>query len=511
MPAKRAPAKRPKSQKRPSKTPPARKTPATTTAAPGPSLVFGIVAATGTHIDPFVEVFSALLRKYDYEPTSIRLTDLLLKHVSEPGSLTWSDEGERIQKLMDAGDLLREKLDRGDAMALLGALGIAQERRKLGPTKACAFLIRQLKHPEEVSTLRQIYGDRLFVLALYSTYSERLHHLTGLRNIDPEVARRLMRRDEEDERKPWGQRTRNAFELGDVFFRCDESTQEEAERFLDLLFGRPDLSPRLHEHAMYLAYAASLRSADLSRQVGATITSQYGDVLGVGANDVPSPQGGQYWPGKGDQRDHARGGDSNHQHKLKIARDIFERTHPEKTEDAAAYNAFLLALKDSLLFDITEYGRAVHAEMDAILSCARTGAATRGARLFCTTFPCHNCAKHLVDAGIIEVQYVEAYPKSMASTLHSDSIHSEEDAKPGSAPGKKTVFKHYVGIGPRRYVDLFSLRLSSGKSVKRKNKEGQISHWDRRTAEPRVPSEVAGLDLERLAIEALKSAIRGLS
>jgi deoxycytidylate deaminase len=478
-----------------------------------PSLVFGIVAATGTHIDPFVDVFSALLRKYGYEPVSIRLTDLLLEHAIEPGSIAWNDEGERIQTLMDAGDLVREKLARGDAMALLGALGIAAKRRDLGQVKPCAFVVRQLKHPEEVSTLRRIYGDRLFVLALYSTYGERLRHLTGLRNIKPEVAKDLMRRDEEDVRKPMGQRTRDTFELGDVFFRLDEGaaaqTQEEAERFLDLIFGRPDLSPRLHEHAMYLAYAASFRSADLSRQVGAALTNPHGDLLGVGANDVPCSQGGQYWPGREDRRDHALGFDSNNEHKLKIARDVFERTQPQQIDDPAAYDAFLRALTGSLLFDITEYGRAVHAEMDALLSCARTGAATRGARLFSTTFPCHNCAKHLLDAGIVEVQYVEAYPKSMASPLHSDAIYWEEDAAPGSTPGNKVAFKHYVGIGPRRYVDLFSLRLSSGRRVKRKNSEGKISSWVRATAEPRVPSEAASIDLESLAIDEIKAMIKG--
>src|SRR5262249_53303403 len=144
------------------------------------------------------------------------------------------------------------------------------------------------------------------VLALYSTYSERLRHLTGLRDIEPGVARDLMRRDEEDVRRPMGQRTRDTFELGDVFFRLDEGataqTQEEAERFLDLIFGRPDPPPRLHEHAMYLAYAASFRSADLSRQVGAALVNQHGDILAVGANDVPAPGGGQYWPGEDDGR-----------------------------------------------------------------------------------------------------------------------------------------------------------------------------------------------------------------
>jgi deoxycytidylate deaminase len=475
-------------------------------------LVFGIVAATGTHIDPFADVFSALLRKYGYEPVPIRLTDLLLEHAIESGSLVWRDEGERIQKLMDAGDLLREKLRRSDAMALLGALGIAAKRRDLGQAKPCAFVIRQLKHPEEVATLRRIYGDRLFVMALYSTYGERLRHLTGLRNIGSDPAKSLMRRDEEDVRKPMGQRTRDTFELGDVFFRLGESdavrTQEEIERFLDLIFGRPDLSPRLHEHAMYLAYAASFRSADLARQVGAAIVGDHGDIIAVGANDVPRPGGGPYWPGKDDQRDHVRGADSNNEHKLKIARDVFERTQPQKVEDAAAYDEFLLALSDGLLFDITEYGRAVHAEMDAVLSCARTGAVARDARLFSTTFPCHNCAKHIVDAGVVEVQYVEAYPKSMALQLHADAIYWEEGEASGAAPDDKVVFKHYVGIGPRRYVDLFSLTLGSGRRVQRK-KQGKISLWDRATAEPRVRSEKASIDLERLAIETLKTGIKG--
>jgi deoxycytidylate deaminase len=258
---------------------------------------------------------------------------------------------------------------------------------------------------------------------------------------------------------------------------------------------------------MYLAYAASLRSADLSRQVGAVITKSHGDVVSVGANDVPCAGGGQYWPDKNDQRDHAKREDSNTKHRLKIARDIFERTQPDKKTDEAAFGAFLKALDGSLLLDITEYGRPVHAEMEAVLSCVRNGISTRGAHLYCTTFPCRNCAKHLVDAGIMEVQYVEAYPKSMASTLHSDAIYWEEAAAPGEQPCGRVAFKHYVGVGPRRYMDLFSLTMSSGRRVKRKNKAGEISPWDPSTAEPRVPSEAASIDLELKAIAELRMAM----
>jgi deoxycytidylate deaminase len=479
---------------------------------PRQPLVFGVVAATGTNVEAFLEMFSGLLARYAYEPVPIRLTDLLLDHVLEPSSLAWTDEGDRIEQLMNAGDLLRKQIGGGDAMALLAALGIQEQRRQRVGASPHAFLIRQLKHPEEVSTLRQIYGGRLFVLSLYSTYEERLRHLTSARKIDREVAARLMKRDEEDVHKALGQRTRDTFELGDVFFRLDEPACEdakrEAERFLDLIFGKPALSPRAHEHAMYLAYAASLRSSDLSRQVGATLVNAHGDVIAVGANDVPRVGGGQYGPGEADHRDHVLGYDSNSLRKLTIARDIFERTHPGQREDPAAFAAFEQALEGSLLFDITEYGRPVHAEMEALLSCARSGVATRGAQLFSTTFPCHNCAKHLVGAGIAEVQYVEAYPKSMATPLYADAIYWEEEAALDANPGGRVVFKHFVGVGPRRYLDLFSMSLSSGRRVKRKGKDGKISPWDRADAEPRVPLGISTIDLERAAIEELRVIVK---
>lgn len=185
---------------------------------PRTSHIFALVAATGSPLNEFIEEFSKLLSKYGYEPLLIRLTDLLQEHVLENGSVAWADEGERIEQLMNAGDEFRTQLKRPDAMALLATLGIQDERRKHDPSTSYAYIIRQLKLPDEVSTLRQIYGDRLFVISLYSTYSERLKYLTDIVKLEVAVADRLIDRDEDDEYKAWGQRTRDAFELGDVFF-----------------------------------------------------------------------------------------------------------------------------------------------------------------------------------------------------------------------------------------------------------------------------------------------------
>ena len=62
--------------------------------------------------------------------------------------------------------------------------------------------------------------------------------------------------------------------------------------------------------------------------------------------------------------------------------------------------------------------------MDALLSAGREGVSTVGTRLFVTTFPCHYCARHIVGAGVYEVQYIEPYPKSLALELHNDAIET---------------------------------------------------------------------------------------
>jgi dCMP deaminase len=54
--------------------------------------------------------------------------------------------------------------------------------------------------------------------------------------------------------------------------------------------------------------------------------------------------------------------------------------------------------------------RTVHAEMNALLQCAFHGAASRGSTLYTTAFPCLECAKALVQAGVERVVYREPYP-----------------------------------------------------------------------------------------------------
>jgi hypothetical protein len=133
--------------------------------------------------------------------------------------------------------------------------------------------------------------------------------------------------------------------------------------------------------------------------------------------------------------------------------------------------------------DITEYGRPVHAEMEALLSCGRSGVSSRGATLYSTTFPCHNCAKHILAAGVARVVYVEPYPKSKTATFYGDSVV----LGPSNGDGR-VGFEAFEGVGARRFFDLFSIGPSSGYPVKRKAKGGRVREdWTRTSAEVRVP------------------------
>jgi deoxycytidylate deaminase len=201
--------------------------------------------------------------------------------------------------------------------------------------------------------------------------------------------------------------------------------------------------------------------------VGAAIFDHFGDLISVGCNDVPKVGGGLYGPAAGNKRDMTLGEDSNEREKREMALRILRAFG--RNEDFERVRALL---KPTGFLDITEFGRAVHAEMEALMACARSGRSARGADLYTTTFPCHNCCRHIIGAGIRKVVYIEPYAKSKAPALHGDEISIDREQE-GKIP-----FLPFIGVGPRRYFDLFSLTLSSGYPVERKE-NGRLKKWGR--------------------------------
>lgn len=53
--------------------------------------------------------------------------------------------------------------------------------------------------------------------------------------------------------------------------------------------------------------------------------------------------------------------------------------------------------------------RTVHAEVNALLQCAKFGAKTEGAEMYVTHFPCLHCCKAIIQSGITAVYYAQDY------------------------------------------------------------------------------------------------------
>lgn len=73
--------------------------------------------------------------------------------------------------------------------------------------------------------------------------------------------------------------------------------------------------------------------------------------------------------------------------------------------------------------------RGAHAEMNAIANAARAGIRIDGAWLFSSLSPCIECAKHIINAGIIKVVYLKQYategPKKEEAELALKLLESQ--------------------------------------------------------------------------------------
>jgi len=134
--------------------------------------------------------------------------------------------------------------------------------------------------------------------------------------------------------------------------------------------------------------------------------------------------------------------------------------------------------------------------MAAVCDAARRGISIKGATLYCTTFPCHMCARHLIAAGLLKVVYIEPYPKSLAKELYQTSIRL--DYEPASA-APVVEFVPFTGIAPRRYLQLFET------TKKRKDETGRAARWKASTAMPKVREFSAYKDLEAIHLDFLET------
>ena len=126
------------------------------------------------------------------------------------------------------------------------------------------------------------------------------------------------------------------------------------------------------EYFMGIAHLSAKRSKDPNTQVGACIVSEENKILSVGYNGMPTGCSDDEipWEREGDLLD-------------------------------------------------TKYPYVCHAELNAILN---SGSSLRGSRLYVTLFPCNECAKALIQAGIKEVIYLSDKYAGSDTTLASKKM-----------------------------------------------------------------------------------------
>lgn len=459
-------------------------------------MVFAVVGYVGSGTSDIALKLQALLESQGLLGGQFEVTILKARAVIE----RWALDNQVPLPVTPTTDLATTKAfqDLGDQMRLSGDHAIVARRlverirltraEKLGIAnpgdnpitpdgKRRAYILDSIRHPAEVELLRRIYQDAFVLVGIVCDEKVRQERIVRkYANAGVADAEKFMARDAKDIEKH-GQRVSDAFHMADFFVdntvaqfvedgdpNEDWDINDKLSRLIKIMTAAEVVRPTLAETAMHEALGASMQSACLSRQVGAALLDSTGNVVATGANEVPRAGGGVYGETFESNRDDHRcvfqklGKYCSNTKEQNALIDELINDIPELAElDGVARQTLKLRLRKTRVGDLIEFSRAVHAEMDAILTAARKGITTVGTRMFVTTFPCHNCARGLVAAGVDEVQYIEPYPKSRALSLHADSITVNSSKKwlEPSKGGNKVLFRPFTGVAPRLYKRAF--------------------------------------------------------
>lgn len=369
------------------------------------------------------------------------------------------------------------------------------------------YIFDSLKNPDELKLLRSVYTDNFYQIGIFSPLNERIDNLIS-KGFSLNEAEEIIEIDEYQNFDD-GQNVRGTFVDSDFFLRISKENiknlEKRIERYLNLIFESKIVTPTTEETSMFYAKSAANNSSCLSRQVGASITDSKGILLSTGWNDVPKFGGNLYKDSdNNDDRCFLKGYCTNDKEKDIITENISEilLNDPDVKDlftennlfNIKKFDDFKSKIRNSKIKDLIEFSRSVHAEMHAIILGSQvTGSQMINGKLYCTTYPCHNCARHIILAGIKEVYYIEPYVKSLCLTLHEDSMTERDDID------NKVKILIFDGVSPNRYLSFFTNfaeRKANGKLIKK----------DLKIAKPKLSKSLQALStLEEQAVLVLNS------
>lgn len=457
-------------------------------------LIIALVGGIGVDFDNVSSILEREFKSLNCDVKQIIISKLADKIDSH--EIDTKCETKRIESYMEKCSKLRKKYT-NNFMAMLSIMEICKLRKET-KKPITVYILNSVKRHEEYKLLRRMYGRNFILLSINTSMEKREKNIYGKSfskgvEEDKQAVVALIKRDQketEKKHKKCGQNVSDTFPAGHFFVDSENNLDNDIRRFIDILFGYPFHTPTIDERNMFIATSMMFRSADLSRQVGVVIADDEGDIIATGCNEVPKFGGGFYEPeDKNDARDYMTKGkkDPNTQKKVELIKDSLKKLKNYKpsvfTKKIDSFLDNLESEYSSLekegmqLTDLLEFGRPVHAEMAAICDAARRGVPLKDKILYCTTYPCHICAKHILNVGIKKVVYIEPYPKSKATDLFDEAISTNSDEK------NKLVFEPFVGIAPRRYMFLFKLRSRKDENkitIKQASRTGKITYLHQR-------------------------------
>lgn len=326
-------------------------------------------------------------------------------------------EPSRLQ-LQARGDRIRER-DGPSALAIR-ALNDLDTAEEVYPR----VVFDGLRNPGEVQALQDRFGSRFALLGVLSDGPTRWDRVYKTYRKEGTEQAGFLEDDERDRggAADYGQQVARCVDQADAILVNSAAItlslyEDKVLAMCDLLMKKKSRDPTIDEIHMGAAFASSHQSRCLKRHVGAVVIDSHGQQRATGFNENP-------WQTKPCQdepkynnkcyRDIVR----NEQFADLVRKEVkcpvcgnpLEVGKGPPWLCAACPSTGITTDLEPIFFPdrAMSWCTAVHAEDRALRMAGEEVA--RGSTLYTTTFPCFQCAGHIIMAGVQELVFVEAYP-----------------------------------------------------------------------------------------------------
>jgi len=335
--------------------------------------------------------------------------------------------GDSRPVLQNVGTQLREK--KGNNYL---AIKTIEEASK---TSYDQYVFRGFRHPDEIAEFRKF--PTFFLVAVDCSKESRWIRLGEKLYKGNRLDFERDDAVDKNEGLPYGQQVLRCVEEADIIFINEESyltpikieaeLKKRFEQYVRLMTGEGVSQPNPHETMMSIASILALQSRCIKRRVGAVLCKE-GVVVCAAYNEIPE-QGRSCLEEYGMcYRDYYRQ-EQNEKAVRKFSNCPVCGINLE-ANSLTPPNFSCPHCEDKLVKILPHYKaldkcRSVHAEEAVILRTPEF--LINNSTLYCTTFPCLQCAKRVIYSGIKKVIYVDPYPEEESmKTLEKAGVKAEK-------------------------------------------------------------------------------------